>query len=86
MQRKRKRPLKSYTPIVPKITSVKQKRMRMLSMEGSEFRRVRTRPRMPCKEFSVRRGLKILITRMADTFNSYADRENQPKITTVKSS
>ena len=71
---------------MPKITSVKQNKMRMLSIEGSEFSRVKTRPRMPCKEFSVRRGLKILITRMADTFNSDADRENQPRITTVKSS
>ena len=71
--------------MVPNITSVKQKSSRMLSMEGSEFRRVNTRPRMPCKEFSVRNGLRILMTRMAETFNYFADMENHPRITTEKS-
>lgn len=57
-----------------------------MSMEGSELRRVKTRPRIPCTEFSVRRGRKIRMTLMDDTFNDLAEIENQPKITTKKSS
>ena len=72
--------------MVPKITSVKQKSSRMLSMDGREFSRVSTRPRMPCRELRVRSGRKIRMTLMADTFSDLADSENQPKITTEKSS
>ena len=60
--------------------------MRMLIIEGSELSSVSTRPRMPYKEFSVLSGRKILMTRMALTLNLAADMENQPRITTEKSS
>ena len=79
-------PLKSYTPIVPKITSVKQKRRRMLSIVGIDLSIVRTSPRMPYSEFRVRSGLMIRITLIAEIFNAEADSENHPRITTVKSS
>ena len=79
-------PLKSYTPIVPEMIRVKKKSTKMFSMEGNEFSKVSTSPRMPCKELSVRRGRKILMTLMAETFNDDADSENHPKITTEKSS
>lgn len=58
----------------------------MLSIEGSEFSRVNTSPRIPCSEFKVRRGRRIRITLMAETLRDLAERENHPKITTEKSS
>ena len=67
------------------MTSVKLNRIRILSMEGNEFSKVSTRPRMPSKELSVRKGRKILITLTADTLADSAARENQPRITTKKS-
>ena len=68
------------------MTRVKQKSSRMLSMEGSEFRRVITSRRIPFSELSVRNGLRIRITLIAETFSDLDDKENQPRITTVKSS
>ena len=68
------------------MTSVKQKSNKMFSIDGSEFSNVKTRPRIPCNELSVRSGLRIRMTRMAETFSCAADIENQPKITTEKSS
>ena len=58
----------------------------MLIIDGSELSSVSTRPRMPYNEFSVRSGRKIRMTRMALTLNLAADMENQPRITTEKSS
>ena len=41
---------------------------------------------MPYSEFKVRRGRKILITRMAEIFRLAAESDTQPRITTEKSS
>jgi len=71
---------------VPKIISVKQNKRRMFSTDGKELSRVRTRARMPYNELSVRSGLNILITLIAEMFSDEANKENHPRITTEKSS
>jgi hypothetical protein len=54
--------------IVPNITSTKQKRTKMSNIDGREIRMVDTKLDMPGIELIVLSGLKILMTRMADTF------------------
>ena len=78
-------PWKNCTPIIPKVSRVRKKRSKMLSMAGIEFKMVRTRPRIPYKEFNVRSGLKILITLMEATLLEFIANEKQPIITTKKS-
>ena len=76
----------NYTPIVPNISSENINKSMMFNTDGNEFNKVITRPRMPCSEFKVRNGLKILMTRMAEIFRLAAESDTQPRITTEKSS
>jgi len=78
-------PLYNYTPIVPNISSENINKSMMFNTDGNEFNKVITRPRMPCSEFKVRNGLKILMTRMAEIFRLAAESDTQPRITTEKS-
>jgi len=55
------------------------------NMIGSEFKIVETNEDIPGIELIVLSGLKILITRIADTFWSLSDALTQPAITTKKS-
>lgn len=54
--------------MVPNIINIKPKSTMISNMIGKEFKMVDTRPLIPGIELIVRRGLRILITRMADIF------------------
>jgi len=71
---------------VPQITSKNKKRIKMLNIEGSEFRMVLTRPDMPGMLLMVLNGRKILITLMADMFEFTSAKLIRPRVTTKKSS
>ena len=83
-----KLPWKSWIPIVPKITRVNEKSTKMFNICGSELSSVITSPRIPGTEFIVRKGLKILTTRIELTFDPppSSNRVSQPRMTTKKSS
>jgi hypothetical protein len=71
---------------VPQITSKNKNRIKMLNIEGSEFRMVLTRPDMPGMLLMVLNGRKILITLMAEMFEFARAKLIRPKVTTKKSS
>ena len=72
--------------MVPKMISENMKRIMMFTIDGRELRMVLTRPAIPGMELMVRSGLKILMTLTAEMFDSLNWRENQPRMTTEKSS
>lgn len=71
---------------MPQITSRNKKRIKMLNIEGSEFRIVRTRPDMPGMLLMLLNGRRILITLMAEMFELESIKLSKPKVTTKKSS
>jgi hypothetical protein len=71
---------------VPNITNKKPKSTPISNMIGNELRIVETRPLMPGIELIVRKGLRILMTLMAETFCALMRALTQPRMTTMKSS
>ena len=72
--------------MVPNITNKKPKSTPISNIIGKELRIVDTRPLMPGIELIVRKGLRILITLIAETFYALIRALTQPRMTTIKSS
>lgn len=79
-------PPRSYVAIVPNMTSIKQKRIMMSTIIGKLFKMVDTKELIPGIELIVLKGLRILITLIAEISDSDKPKLTQPKTTTKKSS
>lgn len=68
------------------MTSIKQKRIMMSTIIGKLFKIVDTKELIPGIELIVLKGLRILITLIAEISDSDKPKLTQPKTTTKKSS
>ena len=79
-------PPRSWVKMVPNMISIKQKSTMMSNMMGKLLRIVETKLLMPGILLMVLRGLRSLITLIAEMFCWASWIETHPKITTKKSS